>query len=48
MTVLDMAEARSRRVGVAMTEVRISIDDPRASDVRGPAEPHLEFAAMDS
>jgi putative acetyltransferase len=47
MTALDTADARSRRpgrAGVATPEVTISIDDPRASDVRGLVERHLEFA----
>jgi len=47
MTVLDMADARSGRVGVAAPEVRIWIDDPRAGDVRGLAGRHLESAGMD-
>jgi putative acetyltransferase len=47
MTVLDMAAARARRLGPAgevMPGIRISIDDPRASDVRGLVERHLTFA----
>ena len=48
MTVLDMADARSGRVGVAAPEVRIWIDDPRAGGVRGLVERHLRFAGMES
>jgi len=48
MTVLDMADARSRRVGVAAPEVTISIGDPRAGGVRGLVERHLRFAGMES
>lgn len=44
MTVLDMADARSRRLAAATPEVTISIDDPRAGDVRGLVARHLEFA----
>jgi hypothetical protein len=44
MTVLDMADARSRRVGVAGSR----FGDPRAGNVRGLAERHLEFAGLDS
>lgn len=47
MTVLDMAAARARRpgrAGAAVPGIRISIDDPRASDVRGLVEYHLKFA----
>jgi putative acetyltransferase len=42
--VRDVADARARRPSRAMPEVEISIDDPRASDVRGLVERHLEFA----
>jgi len=48
MTVLDMADAGSRRVRVAMPEVTISVDEPRAGGVRGLVERHLRFAGMDS
>jgi hypothetical protein len=48
MTVLDMADVRSRRVGMAMPEVTISIGDPRAGGVRGLVERHLGFAGVDS
>ena len=34
MTVLDMTDARYRQADVAAPEVTISIDDPRACDVR--------------
>lgn len=39
-----MADARARRPGRAVPVVEISIDDPRASDVRRLVERHLEFA----
>ena len=44
MTVLDMTDARYRQADVAAPEVTISIDDPRACDVRELVERHLEFA----
>jgi hypothetical protein len=48
MTVLDMADARSRRVGVAAPEVGISIDDPPAGDARRLVKRDLDLAGMDS
>jgi putative acetyltransferase len=44
MTAQDMADAQASRPGLAMPEIEISIDDPRASDIRGLVERHLEFA----
>lgn len=44
-TVQDVTDARARRAARAVAQVEISIDDPRASDVRGLVERHLEFAA---
>ena len=48
MTVLDMADARSRRVGMAMPEVTISVDEPRAGGFRVPVERHPRVAGMES